>query len=93
MATKASPHPCERGKAFDPWKEDHLYIDDDGRIACGRCMGISSTYKPWAYSDLGQMTKDRTVTMPPMWIELGPGQKVLQGAITYRCETDQFANH
>jgi hypothetical protein len=93
MATKAPAHPCDRGKAFEPWKADHLYIDDDGRIACGRCMGVESTYKPWAYSDLGQMASDRTVTLPPMWIELGTGQKVLQGAMAYRCETDQYAKH
>ena len=92
MANSASPtHPCEGREAFKPWQNDHLYIDDDGRVLCGRCMGTESTYKPWAFSDLGAMAEDRTVTFGPMWIEMGPGHKVLQGTTAYRCETAQAA--
>jgi hypothetical protein len=91
MATKAPEHPCERGKALAPWKANHLYIGDNGEIRCGRCMGIESTYMPHAWSDLGAMGADRTVVLPPMWIELGAGHKVLQGATAYRCETDRYS--
>ncbi len=93
MAATAPPHPCDRGKAFEPWRADHLYIGDNGEILCGRCMGTESTYVPHAWSDLGEMGADRTVVLSPMWIEMGPGQKVLQGATSYRCETDKYAKH
>ena len=89
--TKAPAHPCEGRKAMKPWKANHLYIGDDGRVLCGNCMGVESTYMPHAWSDLGAMGSDRTVVLPPMWIELGPGQKVLQGATAYRCETDRYS--
>jgi len=72
-----SPHPCDLRKANAPWKANHLYIGDRGEVLCGTCMGIESTYTPWAWSDLGPMTPDRTVTWDGM---------------VFRCETDQYAN-
>jgi len=90
--TNAPAHPCERGKAMKPWKADHLYIGDSGQVLCGRCMGTESTYMPHAWSDLGAMNAERAVLLPPMWIEMGPGHKVLQDASTWRCETDKYAH-
>ncbi len=76
----ASTHPCDHRKAFAPWKSDHLYVGDSGEILCGRCMGIESTYAPWAWSDLGKMNPDRSVIL------------MFEGRpTTYRCETDRFA--
>ena len=89
--TKAPAHPCEGRAAMEPWRADHLYIGDSGEVLCGRCMGIESTYMPHAWSDLGAIGADRTVVLPPMWIELGKNHKVLQGATAYRCETDRYA--
>lgn len=87
----ASTHPCDRRKPFAPWKADHLYIDDDGRILCGACQGIESTYKPWAFSDLGRMGPDRSVTRPAERVEMGPGRLVEVESRTYRCELDPAA--
>ena len=84
-------HPCEARKPLEPWKADHLYIDDRGQILCGRCMGVESTYRPWCWSDLGVMGEDRTVVTPPMFIEVAKGRLVLQGATAHRCETDRYA--
>ena len=88
--TKAA-HPCDGREAMKPWKAAHLYIGDSGQVLCGRCMGVESTYMPHAWSDLGGMGADRTVVLPPMWIELGKNHKVLQGTTAYRCETDPIA--
>ena len=90
-ASDAPTHPCDGREPFAPWRSDHLYVDDRGQVLCGRCMGIESTYMPHAWSDLGTMGADRTVVLGPMWLEIGPGQKVLKGATAYRCETDQYA--
>ena len=89
--SKPAPHPCDRREAFGPWKPNHLYIGDSGEVLCGRCMGTESTYTPWAWSDLGVMRPDRTVVLPPMFIEVAKGRLVLQGASAQRCETDRYA--
>ena len=68
---------CDMRKASAPWRSNHLYVGDSGEVLCGNCMGIESTYTPWAWSDLGPMTPDRTVTWDGM---------------VFRCETDQYAN-
>ena len=39
-------------------------------------MGVESTYIPHAWSDLGVMGPDRTVVMPPMFIEVAKGWAV-----------------
>lgn len=75
-SSTASPHPCDRRDALAPWRSDHLYVGDSGEILCGRCMGVESTFTPWAWSDLGPMGLDRTVR----WED-----QVL------RCETDRYA--
>ncbi len=87
-----STHPCDRRKALAPWKPDHVYIGDTGEILCGRCMGIESTYTPWAWSDLGKMGPDRSVTRPPEPIEMGRGNLVHVESMAYRCETDRYAH-
>lgn len=81
-------HPCERREAFVPWKPDHLYIDDSGQVLCGACMGVESTYTPWAWSDLGRMDGDRKVTFHRS--ELGRLVERLPGPATieFRCEID-----
>ena len=70
-------HPCDGREALAPWQPDHLYVNDDGQILCGRCQGVESTYKPWAWSDLGPMNTDRSVTID--------GTK-------HRCETDRYTH-
>jgi hypothetical protein len=79
--------PCDR-KANAPWKPDHLYVGDNGEVLCGSCMGVESTYRPWCWSDLGEMRPDRSITYPPMLVGVGPGRLVPQGTTTYRCEND-----
>jgi hypothetical protein len=75
--TPRSGHPCDRREALAPWKPDHLYIGDDGVVLCGRCMGVESTYTPWAWSDLGPMGPDRTLRYPGHPMDL-------------RCETNRY---
>ena len=75
MTSENRSHPCERREAFSPWKPDHLYVGDSGEILCGRCMGVESTFTPWAWSDLGPMGPDRTVSV---------------AGTVLRCETDQY---
>ena len=77
MQATNTPHPCELRKPMKPWKANHLYVGDSGETLCGRCMGIESTYTPWAWSDLGPMRPDRTVDWDGMII---------------RCETDRYAH-
>src|SRR5216684_267800 len=86
---KQATHPCDRLEPMKPWVADHLYIGDSGQVLCGRCMGTESTYTPWAWSDIGRMAPDRTVTLGPMKLEIAPGHFVLQGPTKARCETDQ----
>ena len=76
-------HPCLHREALPPWESDHLYIGDEGRVLCGRCMGIESTYTPWAFSDLGPIEADRAV--------LVPGHLTGGNPITLHCETDEYA--
>ena len=90
MARVHANHPCEGREPFEPWKANHLYIDDDGRVLCGRCMGVESTYRPWCWSDLGPMNPDRAITMGPMLVERGRGNVVPIGPMTLRCETDTY---
>ena len=76
MSSNRSPHPCDGRAALAPWRADHLYVGDSGEVLCGRCLGIESTFTPWAWSDLGPMGPDRTVC----W----------EGSVL-RCETDRYA--
>ena len=92
MARPLAPHPCDVRKPLHPWKGNHLYIGDDGEILCGRCMGVESTYKPWAYSDLGPMGPDRSIDLGPQLTELGPEGYLAQGSFIARCETDRYAS-
>ena len=72
---RSARHPCDERDALAPWKPDHLYVGDDGRVLCGRCMGVESTFTPWAWSDLGPIGPDRS----------------LRGEATgLRCETDRY---
>lgn len=87
----AKAHPCDGREPMSPWQATHLYIGDDGQVLCGRCMGIESTYRPWCWSDLGPMAPDRSISLGPMLVERGPGNFVVQGTMTCRCETDQYA--
>jgi hypothetical protein len=92
MAKQAErPHPCERVKALDPWRPDHLYINDSGFVLCGRCMGVESTYSPWAWSDLGKIDADRKIEFTRE--QIGQSIEGLPGAedLVMRCETDR--NH
>jgi hypothetical protein len=66
---------CELRKASAPWQSNHLYVGDSGEVLCGNCMGIESTYTPWAWSDLGPMRLDRTIDWDGMVV---------------RCEMDQY---
>ena len=75
---KQSHHPCDRSEAFKPWMPDHLYIGDSGEVLCGCCMGIESTFTPWAWSDLGPVGPDRS-------LRYGDDPTVL------RCESDRYA--
>jgi hypothetical protein len=88
---KQATHPCDRLEPMKPWQANHLYIGDSGQTLCGRCMGTESTYTPWAWSDLGPMGPDRSVTLGPMKLEIAPGHFVMQGPTKVRCETDQYA--
>ena len=88
MAGTKAVHPCDVRKPLAPWKKDHLYIDDRGEILCGACMGVESTYTPWAWSDLGPMAPDRTVTVPAVKVEVAPGRWVEHERTAYRCEHD-----
>ena len=85
---KQATHPCERREPLGSWKSDHLYIGDGGEVLCGRCLGIESTYTPWAFSDLGRMDVDREVKLTPEAIrqmkEDVPGLSIR----AWRCETD-----
>ena len=85
---EAPPHPGARRVAFAPWKPGHLYIDDSGQVLCGRCMGVESTYHPWAWSDLGAMDADGRVTFRRT--ELGRLFEGLSGpeTVEFRCELD-----
>src|SRR5262249_53662781 len=87
-AMTSTKHPCEHREAFAPWKPDHLYVDDSGQILCGRCMGAESTYRPWAWSDLGPMDTDRKITFDRR--ELGGLGLDITGSpvMTLRCEID-----
>jgi hypothetical protein len=89
MASTPRSRPCDVREALAPWKRDHLYLGDSGEVLCGGCMGIESTYTPWAWSDLGAMGPDRSVT-----VEL---TKLADGAATkehwtVRCELDTQTN-
>lgn len=87
-ASIRSKHPCLHREAFPPWENDHLYIGDSGHVRCGRCMGIESTYTPWAFSDLGRMDAERKVVLrvPPLSnVGEGPSRPV---PTTFRCDTD-----
>ena len=75
MSTPDSSHPCDRRDALAPWKPDHLYVGDSGEILCGRCMGVESTFTPWAWSDLGPM---------------GPDRSIRWEGTDLRCETDRY---
>ena len=85
MARKhAKAHPCEGREPLHPWRANHLYIGDDGRVLCGRCMGVESTYR------LGAMSPARSITVGPLVAERG-SQLVSMGPMTMRCETDAYA--
>jgi len=87
MANRAT-HPCDRREALKPWKPDHLYIGDSGQVLCGRCMGVESTWMPWAWSDLGRMDAHREVKFPPD-VAAGLGKDWPELSIReFRCETD-----
>jgi len=87
-ASVRSKHPCMHREALPPWESDHLYLGDRGEVLCGRCMGIESTYTPWAFSDLGPVDGDRKVilTVPPL-PDAG-GRPLPARPTEFRCETD-----
>ncbi len=77
MQARPEPdHPCTRRQPLAPWKADHLYVGDSGEVLCGCCMGVESTYMPWAWSDLGPMDAERTVRVD---------------SLVLLCETDRYA--
>ena len=82
-ASVRTKHPCMHREALPPWENGHLYLGDEGRVLCGRCMGIESTYTPWAFSDLGRMDGDRKVVIAVR--PLAGGRPV---PTEFRCETD-----
>jgi hypothetical protein len=90
MARVHANHPCEGREPLKPWKANHLYIGDDGRVLCGRCMGVESTFRPWCWSDLGPKGADGSITLGPMLVERGPGNVVPMGTMTLRCEIDSY---
>lgn len=53
MAKRSAASAAAPSAAASPFKPDHLYIDDDGRVSCGKHIGVEATFKPWAFSDLG----------------------------------------
>ena len=77
-ATSETSHPCTQRTPLAPWKADRLYVGDSGQVLCGGCMGIESTYVPWAWSDLGPMDAKRAVRVD---------------GLTLRCETDRYARN
>jgi hypothetical protein len=90
MKAEHQPHPCDRRDAFAPWRADHLYVGDSGQVLCGRCMGVESTYTPWAWSDLGRMAADRSLTVSGTWRPGRPGEWVRVEPLVLRCETDRY---